>query len=94
MNRVSELVKKYGDWRLGAIDASAVAVAESLNLTDIATLAHEHFRAMRPRHVEAFTIQTEPLRHAPKEAANLPTEKPVPVKSCTCVRESASRSKN
>jgi predicted nucleic acid-binding protein len=56
MNRVSELVNKYGDWPLGAIDASVVAVAESLNLTDIATLDHGHFRAIRPRHVEVFTL--------------------------------------
>lgn len=54
--RVAELTEKYGDHPLGGFDASLVAIAERLNLDTIATLDHRHFRLVRPKHVEAFTL--------------------------------------
>ncbi|MGH3870861.1 MAG: type II toxin-antitoxin system VapC family toxin [Pseudonocardiaceae bacterium] len=54
--RVIELVDKYRDFPLGTVDASVVACAERLGISDIATLDHRHFRAMRPGHVDAFTL--------------------------------------
>jgi predicted nucleic acid-binding protein len=51
-----ELVETYADVPLGATDASVVAVAERLGIAEIATLDHRHFRAIRPRHVSAFTL--------------------------------------
>jgi predicted nucleic acid-binding protein len=41
---------------LGTTDASVVAVAERLGLTDVATLARRHFTVVRPRHVDALTL--------------------------------------
>jgi uncharacterized protein len=54
--RVTELVEQYGDHPLGAVDSSLVAVAERLTLDTMATLDNRHFRAVRPKHVEAFKI--------------------------------------
>lgn len=54
--RVAELTEQYGDHPLGGFDASLVALAERLGLDTIATLDHRHFRAVRPMHVEAFTL--------------------------------------
>lgn len=41
--RMAELVRSYADLPLGAVDASVIAVAERLNLTDVATLDRRHF---------------------------------------------------
>ncbi len=54
--RMAELVRIYGDFPLGAVDASVVALAEELGTPFVATLDHRHFRAVRPRHVESFTL--------------------------------------
>ena len=54
--RVSELVRRYGDMRLGGTDASLVALAERLGVTRIATLNHRDFRVVRPRHTGAFEL--------------------------------------
>jgi uncharacterized protein len=45
----------YEDLHLGFLDASVVAVAESLHIGDIATTNHRDFRVIRPRPVGAFT---------------------------------------
>jgi predicted nucleic acid-binding protein len=54
--RVAELVDRYADLGLGGVDASLVAIAERLDVAEIATLDHRDFRAVRPRHVTAFTL--------------------------------------
>jgi predicted nucleic acid-binding protein len=54
--RIAELTEKYLDLPLGMVDASIVALAERRGLDVIATLDQRHFRAVRPRHVEAFTL--------------------------------------
>ena len=59
MPRVAELVKQYGDFPLGTVDASVIALAERLNITSIATLDIRHFSAVRPRHIGAFTFVPE-----------------------------------
>jgi len=41
---------------LGAADASVIAIAERLKLTEVATLDHRHFTVVRPSHVNAFTL--------------------------------------
>lgn len=56
IDRMQELVLQYADFPLGGVDASVVAVAERLGISDIATLDHRHFHAVRPRHVTAFTL--------------------------------------
>ena len=59
--RMAELVEQYDDLPLGTTDASVIALAERLGTTEIATLDRRHFTAVRPRHVEAFSLLPERL---------------------------------
>jgi predicted nucleic acid-binding protein len=54
--RMAGLIRRYGDLPLGTTDASVIAVAERLGVTEVATLDHRHFRVVRPRHIGSFTI--------------------------------------
>ncbi len=54
--RIADLVVAYADLGLGGVDASLVAMAERLGVTEMATLDLRHFRVVRPRHVDAFTL--------------------------------------
>lgn len=49
IDRMTELVEKYADFPLGAVDASVLAVAERLGADAIATLDRRHFSVLRPR---------------------------------------------
>jgi uncharacterized protein len=40
---MAALVERYADLPLGGVDAAVVAVAERLNVTEIATLDRRHF---------------------------------------------------
>jgi uncharacterized protein len=57
--RMAQLVRQYADLRLGASDASTVALAERLGLVEIATLDRRHFSVVRPAHCSAFTLLPE-----------------------------------
>lgn len=54
--RVAELVWRYRDARLGTVDASAVAAAERLGITTVATIDRRHFEMVRPTHTAAFEL--------------------------------------
>ncbi|MGD0377325.1 MAG: PIN domain-containing protein [Streptosporangiaceae bacterium] len=54
--RMADLVVKYGSLPLGTTDASVVAVAERLKLTEVATLDRRHFTVVRPNHVKALKL--------------------------------------
>lgn len=54
--RIAELVAQYSDLPLGTVDASVVAAAERLAVTQIATLDRKHFSVVRPAHASAFEI--------------------------------------
>lgn len=54
--RMAELVERYVDLPLGLVDAAVIAIGERLGLREVATVDHRHFRIVRPRHVEAFTL--------------------------------------
>jgi uncharacterized protein len=54
--RAGELVKRYADLPLGAVDATVIAVAERLGVTEVATLDRRHFTVVRPAHTDAFTL--------------------------------------
>jgi hypothetical protein len=54
--RIAELVFKYRDLPLGTVDASVVAAGERLELSQLATLDHRHFTAVRPAHIDAFEL--------------------------------------
>jgi len=57
--RIAELIGIYADFPLGTADASIVALAERMAVSEIATLNHRHFRAVRPRHLGAFRLLPE-----------------------------------
>ncbi len=54
--RTADLVEQYSDLRLGTTDACLVAIAERLQITELATLDRRHFSVVRPSHTEAFTL--------------------------------------
>ncbi len=47
--RIAELVGRYDDLPLGTVDASVIAAAERLAVTEIATLDRRHFTVVQPR---------------------------------------------
>lgn len=56
LGRMVELARQYRSFPLGIADASVIAIAERLALTEVATLDHRHFRAIKPRHCQALTL--------------------------------------
>jgi uncharacterized protein len=56
ISRMAELVETYLDLPLGIVDAAVIAIAERLQLTEMATLEQRHFAVVRPRHVPTFTL--------------------------------------
>jgi uncharacterized protein len=54
--RIAELVARYHDLPLGTVDASVIAAAERLGITEIATLDRRHFSVVRPGHTPAFEL--------------------------------------
>jgi predicted nucleic acid-binding protein len=54
--RMAELVVTYGDLPLGTTDASVIALAERLKVTEVATLDRRHFTVVRPNHAPALTL--------------------------------------
>ena len=56
LTRSAELVERYADLPLGGTDASVIALAERLGITQVATLDTRHFRVVRPQHVPALTL--------------------------------------
>jgi len=57
--RMAELTARYDDLPLGTTDASVIALAERLDITEVATLDRRHFTTVRPRHVESLTLLPE-----------------------------------
>jgi uncharacterized protein len=54
--RIAELVARYHDLPLGTVDASVLAAAERLDISEIATLDHRHFAVVKPVHPAALTL--------------------------------------
>ena len=54
ISRIAELVEQYLSLPLGIVDAAVIAIAERLNLTEVATVDRKHFSIVRPKHVSAF----------------------------------------
>lgn len=54
--RIAELVNEYRDLPLGSVDASIVATAERLDITQLATLDRRHFSVVRPSHTPSFEL--------------------------------------
>lgn len=53
--RIAELVGRYRDLPLGTVDASVIAAAERLGITEIATLDRRHFTVVKP-HLRALSL--------------------------------------
>lgn len=56
IHRAAQLIETYADLRLGLVDASVIALAERLNIHQVATIDRRHFTAVRPSHVPALTL--------------------------------------
>lgn len=54
--RAAELMRQYADFPLGVADAIVLALAESLDIVEVATLDHRHFQNVRVRHAEYLTL--------------------------------------
>jgi predicted nucleic acid-binding protein len=54
--RIAELVSQYRDLPLGSVNASVIASAERLEITQIATLDRRHFSIVRPIHTPTFEL--------------------------------------
>jgi glycosyltransferase involved in cell wall biosynthesis/predicted nucleic acid-binding protein len=54
--RIGELVHRYRDLPLGTVDASVVATAERLSVTELATVDRRHFTVVRALHTAAFRL--------------------------------------
>lgn len=48
---MAELVRKYADFPLGSVYAAVLAVAERLEVLEVAALDLRHFSAVRTRHL-------------------------------------------
>lgn len=56
LRRAAELVDRYADLPLGTTDATVIALAERLDVREVATLDRRHFSVVRPNHVPALTL--------------------------------------
>jgi predicted nucleic acid-binding protein len=54
--RIADLVWQYRDLPLGTVDASVIALAERLGISEIATLDRRHFSVVRPANQRSFTL--------------------------------------
>lgn len=61
ISRIAELVEQYVSLPLGIVDAAIVAIAERLNLAEVATVDRRHFSVVRPAHVSALRLLPEAL---------------------------------
>jgi predicted nucleic acid-binding protein len=61
ISRIAELVEQYLSLPLGLVDAAVIAIAERLNLTEVATVDRKHFSIVRPRHASAFRLLPQAL---------------------------------
>jgi predicted nucleic acid-binding protein len=56
LGRTIEIMERYADLDVGFVDAAVLAIVERLGEPKLATLDQRHFRAMRPRHVDALEL--------------------------------------
>jgi uncharacterized protein len=54
--RAAELVQMYADLPLGTTDATVIALAERLDVDEVATLDRRHFSVVRPSHTPLLTL--------------------------------------
>lgn len=54
--RAATSVRGYADMLLGTTDATVIALAERLGITEVAALDRRHFTVVRPVHTDALTL--------------------------------------
>ena len=59
--RAMEVDRRYADLGLGLVDASLVALAESLDIRRLATRDVRHFAAVRLRNGRSFELVVDPM---------------------------------
>lgn len=57
--RMATLVERYSNLPLGAADASVVAVAERMGISEVFTIDTRDFSVVRPSHVARFILLPE-----------------------------------
>jgi hypothetical protein len=55
-DRALELVEQYQGFPLGVVDAHVMAMAERLGITQVASIDHRHFHAVKLRHCDALEL--------------------------------------
>jgi predicted nucleic acid-binding protein len=60
LSRAMEVDRRFADLRLGLVDSSVVALAESLGVRRLATRDVRHFLAVRLRDGSAFELVVHP----------------------------------
>jgi uncharacterized protein len=56
LDRMEDIMSDYADAQFDFADIAIMAVAERLNITQIATLDHRDFRIYRPTHCDYFEL--------------------------------------
>ncbi len=56
VGRTADLMDAYGDFPIGFVDASIVAIAERLGVTTILTTDRRHFGVVRPAHCHRLRL--------------------------------------
>ena len=56
IRRTTEIMARYSDIPIGFVDASLVALAESLNIHRILTLDRRHFNIIRPEGIDYLEL--------------------------------------
>lgn len=54
--RVRQICDRHCEAGVGFVDAAVLAIVERLDEPKLATLDHQHFGAIRPRHLDALTL--------------------------------------
>ncbi|MBB6170130.1 hypothetical protein HNR23_000190 [Nocardiopsis mwathae] len=57
----ASFIRQYASLSLGFVDASVMALAQRLEISRIATVDRRHFCAVRPKHVDHFTLLPESI---------------------------------
>ena len=64
----------YSSLPLGTTDAWVIAVAERLNVAEMATLDRRHFTVVRPSHVDALMLVPWGITMRPRGARSPPAD--------------------
>lgn len=56
IGRSIAIMRRYESARMDFVDVAMMAIAERLNITQIATFDHRDFTIIRPSHCDAFTL--------------------------------------